>query len=182
MRFDSSGNIHQRGFSLLELLGALAIIAILAAVVLRGLNRAENSANASGMRQQALSLVTALKEAYQLGSNPSGRYTGLSAANLIASRLAPEEMVNGTGLQHQNGGPVTLTAVTLNGTANAGAQVLFSAVGGSSCTTVANAIRGQVRSLTVGTTVVLNDTTAFDPSVLNTACNATSVNITFVLS
>lgn len=176
-----SNRNKQEGLTLLELLAVLAVGAILLALVYRALFSAEAGANTRAISQQMLQTSQALRTAYPAGNNPNGRYSGLTNTNFIASRQAPQEMVNGTAvLRHQDNGNVTCTSSTLSGTTNAGASCVWEDVKGVSCSAAVGSIKDTMEEITVGTTVVKNATTAYSQSAVNTACNANLVDVTLI--
>lgn len=182
LRNRTIGHVNkQRGLTLLELLAVLAVGAVLLALVYRALFSAEAGANTRAISQQMLQTSQALRIAYPSGNNPNGRYNGLTNTNFIASRQAPQEMVNGTAaLRHQDNGNVTCSSTTLSGTANAGASCVWEDVKGVSCAASVGSIKDTMEEITVGTTVVKNASTPYSQSAVNTACNADTVDVTLV--
>lgn len=173
---------RQRGFSIIELLIVLGLIAGLLALVFFGSQKGEASISSRGLIQQGQALAVGLRVAYPAGGNPAGRFTGLTNTNFIESQQAPREMVQGaSALTHSDNGTVTCTAATLNGVANAGASCVFTGVKGTSCAGLVGSMRDTVSNITIGTTVVKNATTPYANAAVNTACNADTLSITLVL-
>src|SRR4051794_16650672 len=91
-------NKNQKGFTLLELLISLAVIAALIGGVIMLTGQAQGSANAKKTGDNLLSIYTGVKSLYQTPNFTTLGTTGSTGEQLlINSGKAPSVMVNGTG-------------------------------------------------------------------------------------
>jgi prepilin-type N-terminal cleavage/methylation domain-containing protein len=165
---------RQAGFSLIELLAVIAIAGVILFIALRNRDQADLGAQTIGLVGQVQTLNDSVKRAYRYQ-----KYTGLTTAQLITSRQAPKEMVQGATLQHDFGGAVTVApANCISGTANCFTSS-WANIPGDACINILNSVEQQAEGITVGATSVKAIGGTFNRATANTACNVNSVTIVF---
>lgn len=106
-------NMMKKGFSLIEILLVVGFIAAAVAVVFIAYPKLQSSARANTEVQNTATISGGVKTLYASQSS----YVGLSTAQLISARVVPDNMVNGTTLNNQFGGAVTITPTSIGAAA-----------------------------------------------------------------
>lgn len=172
------------GFTLLEILLVIGVVAVFGVVVYATLDKV-NSANAAKKEVDNLSILRAgIANGY---SGQSG-YPGLTALVTINGKFAPDSMVNaaGTGLINSWGGAITVTPVKFpsSATANNAFQIVYPLVPAKSCNKFVSDVASSFNRVTIGTTVVKDDSVAttknLDVAALATQCAVDGVSVTLV--
>jgi type II secretory pathway pseudopilin PulG len=167
-----------KGFTLLEIGIVIAIAAgILIYAVSKGGVQLGNS-NSQILAEQSVQINQGLRTAYQ-----NRAYGSVTITNFCQSRQLPTGMCNtgNTAIQHAFGGTVTLTPTTVNGVANTGVTVAYSAIPGSACAQWLNKINNDSVSITVGSTPVKSPTLAYDSSFAITQCANDTNSVSVVM-
>lgn len=166
-RFSASMR-RQRGIGLIEIIAVVAIIALILAFALRNQNTAETGANRTGLISQVQTLHQGMRNCWQ-----RNRYVApVTSAALITCQTAPNEMINGTALQHDFSGPVTLAAGNCNGgTSNCGVST-WSAIPSANCMATVQALEQFAHRIRVDATEAKPAGGALDRSAATTACSA----------
>lgn len=122
----------QGGFNLIELMIAIGIILALVGLAL-GLAPLVRGDQKSTEIQQQVSQIAAQVQA--LGK---GVYTGLTEKQLVDAGKVPAGWINAakTGINHAEGGAVTIVAADVNGGTGNGAAITFASMRKSSCVAV----------------------------------------------
>ncbi len=99
----------QKGFTAIELLFALGIIAVATVVIVKAMSSNSDKAKAQQMIQDVSALVDNIKGAY---SSSTDGYTGLDTASVIAGKLYPSDLnISGTNLDSQfSGGSIVIAS------------------------------------------------------------------------
>ena len=102
----------QKGRSMVEMLGVLAIIGVLSVGGISGYSKAMAKFKLTKAQDQITMLLMNIRTAY--ATSPS--YAGLNSASAITYNLAPQEMGNSGTLYGAFGGPVDVAATGANNT------------------------------------------------------------------
>lgn len=170
----------QAGFTLVEIIVALIVIAIGIAIAIVAFGGAQESQRSVAAQQQILQLVAGIKKVY---SGPN--YTGLLATNIVNSGNVPSNMVSAGTIVNTFGGTVTLAAANVGtgGTGN-GYAITYPLVGRAECNALAAGVKDTFKIITIGGTTVKNSVAATpvaysETAVINACNNETN---TFVLT
>jgi prepilin-type N-terminal cleavage/methylation domain-containing protein len=165
------------GFSLIELLVALAIIGVLLFFVLRNKDSATNTGLSNAQVTQTSAIVNALVK--KVVTN--GDFTGLTTQKAIDSQQLPSDAIKNGAIVNAFNGAITVAAANWGTGTNNAVAVTFTGIPGSACKPLVTALSGDnsVVGITVGTTVLKNATTTFSESAAITPCNNATNTLLF---
>lgn len=138
----------QAGFNLIELMIAIGIILALIGLALGLAPLVRGDQKTTEVQQQVGQIAS---QTQALGR---GKYTGITEATLVNAGKVPAGWVNaaGTGINHADGGAVTIAAANVNGGTDNGAALTFTDVSKSSCVSVLT--NSQENFAEIGTNIV----------------------------
>lgn len=164
---------RQKGFSLLEVLIVIGLVAILAVVTLNYYNKANAGANVQRVTTDLMAITSAVRD--YAGHRPA--YTSVTVENLIKTDKLASSLVNedGDALVNQFGGDITVTGAATT------FDVAYTLVPTNECNSIVTAVAPNFNVIEVGTTTVkANPSAQVDPAALATACATTPpVTVTF---
>jgi len=183
---------RQGGFNLIEVIGAIAIGAIVIVGVIYGLGIGRDSANASNASSNLTLIQTNLRSMFS-GPNYASLGTSLTSPTggetlLINSGKAPTPMINGTTLQNSWGAEVLIVASNYNGGTNNSFSITYDTVPRSVCNDILSAVNPSFNVIVAGAsggagTTIKNDAGAtpvtYSQATAVTACNNTSNKMVF---
>ncbi len=178
---------RQGGFNLIEVIGAIAIGAIVVVGVIYALGVGRDDANASNAGDQITLLQTNVRSMF---SSPD--YTSLGTSGktgeqlLINAGKAPQPMISGSGatakLQDSWGAEVTLFATNYASGTNNAFQITYDLLPKSVCNDILNSINPSFNLIVAGahggSGTSLKDDSAATPVVYSQAAAVTACNNT----
>lgn len=169
-----------RGFTIIELMIALAIIAVLTLVIFGRVQAAKMASQVQGEAGNVQSVIAASQRAFIGRSN----FTGLTNTFLTNVNGFPTQMMNGTQPVHTWGGNVTVTTATVPAANTAKGQIVYADVPTDACVEFVNAVSSSLQHIDVGGTAVKTaGDTVNDLDATTTQCGANDlVTVTMVFS
>ncbi len=166
---------NQKGLTLLELLLAIGLVAVVIGVAIYIFGGAQSGTNAYKGTQNVLTISAAVKGLY-----PTPNYNGVSAAVIASSKKVPDVYVSGANLVNPWGQNITVAAVNVGTGTNNGFTITDPGIPTNECNSIASAVQSNFQKLTIGATVVKDDTAAtpvvYSPGAAATACAAAASN------
>lgn len=145
------GRKNQKGIGLIE----LSIALVIAAAVLFGVFALVNKANASRVVTAEAQNLTMMATSLRTKFSNQASFQGISASNMIALGLVPENMINGNAINSGFSTQVNVAAVNLNGQANDGFEFTYQ-VPAKSCSDFVSSVEGTFSRVNIDGTVVKN--------------------------
>lgn len=167
--FNSSqfGNRKSKGFTLLELLLVVAIVAIALAVLFFLFNKVQSKSTAQTEAQNLVTMAADVKGLF----SPQGNFTGINDQVLVQNNVPPTGMVAGGNIVNGWGGAVTVAPA---GAGDSQATFQYDGVPtGDSCSGFVQGAQSAFATINVNGQVIKDVTTGaqFSAATLGAACN-----------
>lgn len=169
---------RQTGYSLLEILGVLAIIGIIVSIAMSNQDSADKGVDTIAITNEIQSVHVGLKSAFR------NHYSDITTPKFVESQDAPPSMVRGAGatatLEHAGKGTVVVAPADCNGGTDNCFSTTWSAIKSGNCLAAINKVASQMEGITVGATSVKAVGGTYDRDAASTACAASAtLTLTF---